>query len=187
MVLNSSNVRTAVTGVFSIGDGTAVAPTGPDTVLGSGWSDAGYVSEDGVEEIRNRSTNAIKAWQNAATVREVVTEASLQIKATLLETNAVTLDLYYGIAHEDGKVVVVPARTGGRRKLNVDVVDGDEFIRGYAASAEVTEVGNQVYKNGEAIGYEVTLTCYDDPSIVDADGNVGCFVKWYSSLIPETP
>lgn len=182
MVLNSSNVRVGVTGALSVGGPSAVAPTDADTALGTGWTDAGYVSDSGVEEIRTRSTNKIRGWQNSDTVREVVTEASLQIKATLIETNATTLELYYGIAHVDGKVVVIPSKTGGRKKFNLDVVDGEEFIRAYIAAGEVTEVGNQVYRSGEPIGYEVTITAYPDASIVDADGNVGVMAKWYSSL-----
>lgn len=184
MALDSNEVRVGVTGAISLNSGTGLTPTDADTPLSTGWVDLGYASEDGVEETRNRSTQPIKAWQNADEVREVVTEASLVFKFALIQTNAETVGLYYGTTVQaDGSVVIVPSQTGGRREMNLDVVDGAEFIRTYIASGEVTEVGSQVYKNGEPIGYQVTVKAYPDPSIVDsATGKMGSAIKWYSSL-----
>jgi hypothetical protein len=54
------------------------------------------VSEDGVTETRDRSSDTIKAWQNAATVRTVVTDATLTYALTLIETKRETVELYYG-------------------------------------------------------------------------------------------
>lgn len=183
MALDSSNVRVAVTGTISVGDDTATAPTDADTALGSGWTDLGYASEDGVTETRDRSTETIRGWQNGDVLREVVTEASVSLSFTLVETKAETIALYYGgEVQADGSITIVPSKTGGRRQFNLDIVDGDEFVRAYIASGEVTEVGDQVYANGEPIGYEVTVRAYPDPSLVDEDGNVGSMRKWYSSL-----
>ena len=186
MALSSSNVRVAVTGALSIGTAEAAAPTTGDSALGAGWADLGYFNEDGVTETRERSTEKIKGWQNADTVREVVTEATLAFSGILIETKKETVELYYGntVDSSDGSIVVIPAKTGGRRKFVLDVVDGDDFIRAYIASGEVTEVGEQVFASGEPIGYEVTITAYPDDSITDPiTSDVGCAVKWYSTLV----
>jgi aspartate 1-decarboxylase len=179
MALASVNVRVAVTGVVSRGPTTTAAPVDADTPTAAGFTDLGYVSEDGVTETRDRSTNKIKAWQDAAIVREVVTEASLQYKFTLLETKLETLETYYGatVNAADGSVAVVPANTGGRSSYVIDVVDGSDYIRIYLPSAEVVEVGDQVYASGEAIGYELTITAYPGPAGWSAQ-------KFYSSLAP---
>ncbi len=185
MVLNSSNVRVAVTGTISIGSDGFTPPTDADTAL-TGALDLGYVSEDGVTETRERSTQTILGWQNGDTLREVVTEAGLTFQFTLVETKLETVELYYGTTVDPltGAVVIVPAETGGRKQFVLDVVDGTNFIRTYVASGEITEVGDQVYQNGAAIGYEVTMRAYPDPSIVDPDtGKVGSAKKWYSSLV----
>jgi hypothetical protein len=183
MALDSNNVRVAVTGALSIGSDTAVAPTDANTTLGVGWADLGYVGEDGVTETRDRSTETIRGWQNGDILREVVTEASVSFQAVLVETKKETVELYYGTTvAADGSLVIVPSKTGGRKPFVLDVIDGDEFIRAYIPAGEVTEVGDQVYANGEPVGYEVTIRAYPDTAITDAAGNPGSVKKWYSSL-----
>lgn len=168
MATNSANVRVAVTGEVLVGDTSATAPTGTasETI---GHVGLGYVSEDGVTETRDRSVDTIKAWQNADTVRTVVTDSSLTYSFTLLETNRATVELFYGVdvteAAAEGDFVIVPSNTGGRKSFILDVVDGDELIRTYIPQGEVTEVGDRVYASGEPIGYEVTITAYNDSTL----------------------
>lgn len=182
MALDSQNVRVAVTGAVSMGATTAVAPIDADTAWAEG-SDLGYVSEDGVTETRDRSSEQIRAWQNGDVVREVVTEANLTYAFTLIETKKETVELYYGNAVEtNGSIAIVPSKTGGRHSFVIDVVDGDEYIRTYIPSGEITEVGDQVYANGEPVGYEVTITAYPTSAIQDASGANASARKWYSSL-----
>lgn len=147
---------------------TATAPTGTGGTT-TGFTGLGYVSEDGVTETRDRSSDDIKAWQNAATVRTVVTDANLTYTFTLIETKKDTVELYYGTtvtqAASEGNFVIVPANTGGRRSFIIDVVDGAELIRTYIPEGEVTEIGDKVYAAGEPIGYEVTVTAYANATL----------------------
>lgn len=182
MSLDSGNVRVAVTGaVYVAATGTA-APTTEDSTLDAAFGDLGYVSEDGITESRDRTSTNIKAWQNGDTVRTVVTEATYTLAFTMIETKAGTVELFYGNAPVAGKVVVVPTKTGGRKAFVVDVIDGDEALRIYIAEGEVTETGDLVYANGEAIGYPVTITGYSTSAIQDVDGNNGAAAIWHSSL-----
>lgn len=168
MATNSANVRVAVTGEVLVGLTSATAPTGTGGTT-TGFNGLGYVSEDGVTETRDRSSDDIKAWQNAATVRTVVTDANLTYSFTLIETKKETVELYYGAtvteAASDGSFVIVPSNTGGRKSFILDVVDGSELIRTYIPQGEVTEVGDRVYASGEPIGYEVTITAYTDSTL----------------------
>lgn len=168
MATNSANVRVAVTGEVLVGDTDAAAPTGTGGAT-TGFAGLGYVSEDGVTETRDRSTDTIKAWQNSDTVRTVVTDSSLTYSFTLLETNRSTVELFYGTdvteSASEGDFVIVPSNTGGRRSFILDVVDGDELLRTYVPQGEVTEVGDRVYASGEPIGYEVTITAYNDSDL----------------------
>ena len=161
---DSTKVRVAVTGEVSVAPTGTAAPTDADTALPAAFKALGFVSEDGVTETRDRSTNDIKAWQNAATVRTVVTDATLTYQMTLIETNADTVELFYGTTVDgvEGSFAIIPASTGGRKSFVIDVVDGDELIRTYVPSGEVTEVGDRVYASGEPIGYDVTITAYPD-------------------------
>lgn len=168
MSLDSSNVRVAVTGAVSVGATTATAPTGTSGAL-TGFTDLGYVGEDGVTETRDRASDSIKGWQNGATVRTVVTEGTLTYQFVMLETKKETVELYYGTtvteAAAEGNFVIVPTATGGRKSFVIDVVDGAELERVYIAEGEVTEVGDKVYANGEPIGYDVTITAYHNDTI----------------------
>lgn len=164
MALTSANVRVGVTGVVSTGPTTATAPTDSSSAL-TGFTDLGYVGEGGVTESRSRSTNDIKAWQNAALVRRVVTDSELTYSLTLIESTEAVLELFYAASatnqdSTDGELAVVPANTGGRRSFVFDVVDGTEKVRIYVAEGEITEVGDVVYASGEAIGYQITVTAY---------------------------
>lgn len=181
MALNSGNVRVAVTGAVRVAETTATPPTDAETVP-VGFADLGYVSDDGVTETRDRSTEQIRAWQNAAVLREVVTEASVSYQLTLVETNKDTVELYYGSAVDpvDGSVVIDPAKTGGRKSYIIDVIDGDEVIRTYIPEGEITEVGEQSYASSEPVGYEVTITAYPSQAL---GGN--SVKKFYSSLVVD--
>lgn len=162
MSLVSSNVRVAVTGAVYVAPTGTAAPTAADSALNVAFIDLGYVSEDGVTETRDRSTNEIRAWQNADLVREVVTDSSLAYTFTLIETKEAAVELFYGASVDpvDGSVDIVPSATGGRKSFVIDVIDGTELIRVYLPSGEVTEVGDQVYQSGEPIGYQVTVKGY---------------------------
>ena len=168
MATDSSKVRVAVSGEVLVGATTAAAPTGTATAT-TGFTGLGYVSEDGVTETRDRSSDDIKAWQGGATVRTVVTEANLTYSFRLLETKKETVELYYGTtvtaAATEGNFTIVPSNTGGRKSFILDVVDGTELLRVYIPQGEVTEVGEITYSNGEPIGYEVTVTAYADTTL----------------------
>lgn len=173
---DATNVRVAVTGAVYVAVSGSTQPTDATTALAAAYKDLGYVSEDGVTESRERSTEKLKAWQRGAVVREVVTESSISYTFRLLETKKEVVELFYGaIVDANGKVSIDPSATGGRQAFVIDVIDGDDFIRVSIKDGEVTAVGEQVYKNGEAIGYEVTVIGYADTNGIAAE-------KFYSAL-----
>lgn len=173
---DASNVRVAVTGAVYVGPSGTTAPTDATTPLDAAMLDLGYVSEDGVTETRERSTEKIKAWQNATLVREVVTESGMTYTFRLLETKKETVEVYYGSTVEaDGSVKINPSKTGGRQAFALDVIDDGQEIRVWVPDGEVTAVGDQQYANGTPIGYEVTITAY-------ADTNGDAAIKFYSAL-----
>lgn len=179
MSLNSENVRVAVTGAAYVAPTTLAAPTSATSVLGADAKDLGYISDGGITETRDRSTNQIRAWQNAALVREPVTESSITYNFVLIETKKETIEAYYGTTvAADGSIKIDPGKTGGRKSYVFDVIDDDDVIRIYVPSGEITEVGDQAYVNGDPIGYEVTVTGY---AVTQGDESHSA-VKWYSSL-----
>lgn len=176
---DSANVRVAVSGKVSIGPTATAAPTTAESTLNVAFKDLGYVSEDGVTESRERSTEQIKAWQDGDIVRETITDSALRFQFTLIESNPETIALFYGatVDTDDGSLVIVPSATGGRKAFVLDVIDGDVLIRYYVPQGEILEVGDVVYSNGAPIGYDVTLSTYPDSGI---GGNAK---RWQTDLV----
>ena len=170
-MLDSSKVRVALTGAFSVGPPGAPAPTSAASPIPPDYVDVGYISSDGIEESYDEDTQEITAWQGAAVVRKSIKQSTAQLKFTMIETSKSTLELYHKGSH------IVPDGAGGwrldvlgpnadPRSFILDVVDGMKVIRIYVPNGEVTERGATKYVNDDAVGYEVTITCYPVNGIV---------------------
>jgi predicted ribonuclease toxin of YeeF-YezG toxin-antitoxin module len=89
--------------------------------------------------------------------------------AVLLETKLATIELYTGStvtqAVSEGNYSFDSTALRARKAFVLDVVDGAELIRIHAPYGIVTEVGDLVYANGEAVGYEVTVSADRDPTL----------------------
>jgi len=170
MAQSIDEVRVGVDGVVSSAPLATAAPTAVDSALNVAFVDLGYVSEDGVTEANAQSSEKVRAWQRNAVVRTIVTEGETTYQLTLIQTNTDTLSEYYGLEAADidgasGSFVTSGASERPFRSYVIDVIDGDELIRKYIKRGQVTEVGDQVYQNGAPIGYEVTITAYDDETL----------------------
>ena len=159
MALTAENVVVGITGEVYVGPTSATAPTSSTETL-SGFTSLGYVSADGVEFGVEKSTNQIRAWQNADLVREVITEGTVTYSFSLLETTEDVIETVFGSSIIDGKVELNPTNTGGRKSFVLDIVDGDKVIRHYIPAGEILSVEAQTVQNGEAVAYGVTVTAY---------------------------
>jgi hypothetical protein len=172
MALDSNNVRVAVTGAVSVGPIGTTAPTGTASAI-TPRTDLGYIGEDGVTETQPGAgdVNRIKAWQNGATVRTIrtATEDLPTWSFVLLETKLEVIELYYKTevtqtATEGSYSIDADAQDPGHDFV-IDVVDGAELERVHVPRGFVSEVGDKVYANGEAIGYEVTIEGEKDSTL----------------------
>jgi hypothetical protein len=174
MALDSDNVRVAVTGAVYVGPTTSAAPSSSSSTL-TGFTDLGYVSADGITETIDKTTSQIRAWQNGALVREVISEGTYSVTLTFIETKLEVLELYFGSTITDGELDGDPTASGGRKSFVMDIVDGSIIERTYIPAGEVTAVGERTLASGEAVGYNVTITAYADTDNVT-------FKKFFSEL-----
>jgi len=187
MATNTANVRVAVTGAISKNATGTSAPTGTASSLAA-WTELGFVGEDGVTLTLPGSgdSDPIKAWQNGVTVRTIRTpnEDNPTYSFVLLETNLAVIELYFnattsGATSTEGAVAFSNQTARGYFSYVVDVIDGAELIRDYIPKGIVTEVGDQVFANGEPIGYEITIEAeYDSTKTYN-------FKRWSTAL--KTP
>lgn len=156
--------------VFFAPAGTEV-PTDAVTALPAAFENAGYISEDGVTNAIETDSEEIKAWGGDIVLNPQTSRAETYAM-TFIEGNEVT----YGVAFGEDNVNVDTAtgaitikHNGKEREERVMVVEtlhGDMVKRQVVPRAKVKEVGEIVYKDDEAVGYETTLA-----AIIDADGN----------------
>jgi hypothetical protein len=180
--LEATEVRVAVTGaIYSNDAAIPVLPTTADGALDAGFVGHGYASDAGVTETTSVKSQPIRAWQNNALVRVVVTEGDATYKTVLIQTNAENVGLFYGdtVDTTAGSVRVRPGLAKGRRAYVIDVIDGTDIIRTVIGDGEVTETGDQVYVASGVVGYPITITAYADENGVSA-------TKYYSELVDES-
>lgn len=170
-LVNSNNVAVGKPN-FDVSGGVLAAPLGtelPDSFNGmfnEALKSIGYVSEDGVTESSNMSTDDIKAW-GGVKVRTVQTEYAPTLQFTLLEsTNGDALRFVFGeknVTTEDGVLKVRRnAKAKDRLALVLPMLDGENARMLVVPRGQVTEVGDITYVDSEAIAYEVTVTCDPD-------------------------
>lgn len=162
MVSTASNVMVGVTGAVHIAPQATALPTNTTTALNAAFEDVGYISEDGVTQSIGTSTTNIKAWQNGDVVRKIQTEHDLTFQFTMIETSDVTLAAYYG--NYAAGAIEVNSDELAHKSWVLEVADGSDDVRITIPDGQITERGDIVYQNGDAVGYQVTISCFPDSS-----------------------
>lgn len=153
--------------VFRAAEGTTL-PTKATVALSDDFVNMGYISDDGVTKAVNRENEEIKAW-GGDTVLNPQTSYSETFTMTLIEAlNPEVLKAVYGSKNVTGTL-----STGVTVKGNSEELEGaawviDTVLTGNTASriviphGKITEIGEVSYKDGEAVGYEITITATPD-------------------------
>lgn len=168
-VSNVSAGKPKVAGaVYRAPKGTTL-PTDATTALASAFVDMGYISEDGVVNSNSPNTEKIKAW-GGQVVLIVSTEKPDTFKIKFLEAlNPNVLQTVYGSANVTSGTgtIAITANTKdpGEFVYAIDMVlAGGALKRIVIPCGAMSALGDIVYKDNDAIGYEVTLDAMPDSS-----------------------
>ena len=154
--------------VYRAPKGTTL-PTDATTALASAFVDMGYVSEDGVVNSNSPSSEKIKDW-GGQVVLIVKSEQPDTFKIKFIEAlNTNVLQTVYGSANvttSTNKInVVVNGADPGEYVYAIDMVmTGGALKRIVIPCGALSALADIVYKNNEAVGYEVTLDALPDSS-----------------------
>lgn len=152
--------------IFMAPIGTTL-PTDSTKALNSAFVELGYASEDGVTNSESRESETIKAW-GGDTVLKPFTGKEDTFSFTLIEAlNVNALKLVYGDSNVTGDLTNGITIKSASEDLEshsfvIEMVLNGAVKRIVIPSAKVTEVGEITYADGEAIGYDTTLTAVPD-------------------------
>lgn len=158
--------------IASAAMGTAL-PTDCATPLDPAFVRLGYVSEDGLTDSVEKDTEDIKDW-GGDTVATVVTSRKESFKLTFIQSLDIdVLKEVYGqdnVKQEAGKGKPIIVAHNGKEMPNrtfvVEMIMAGGYIKRIVIpDGQVTEVGDVVYKAGEAVGYETTITTFPSEKI----------------------
>ncbi len=142
-------------------------PTDATTELDSAFANLGYISEDGVTQNITRDSESIKAW-GGDTVMTTQTDfaetfAFRMIEALNLNAKKVTFgpENVTGTL-ETGVTVQTNAAELPAQSYVIDMVQNGYLVRKVIPNAKVTELGEIQYVDGQAVGYEPTITALPD-------------------------
>lgn len=172
-VLAATAGQAAATSLAWLGDAaTAVLPTTVSTALDATLKDLGYVTQDGSTASTALTSNDIPVFGSPAPVRTLVTQETITIALTAMESNKVTeaLQTRQTLAAITVTTATMSTTRGPGRdtlySLVIDGVDGassSAFRRVYP-KVRVTNVGDEQIGYNGVIQHPFTFTAYLDGS-----------------------
>ena len=175
MANTSANVSV---GKPMIGGAVFVAPIGttlPATAvatLDNAFEALGYISEDGVSNSLERTTENIKAWGGDIVLSPQTEKLDTWTMTFIESLNATVLEQVFGSDNVSGDLTTGLTVKANSKELDhsvwvIDVeMNGGHKKRVVIPNGKISEVGDVVYADSEAVGYEITLT-----ALPDAQGN----------------
>ena len=157
----------AAGGIYS-GATTVTAPINATAALATGIENLGFVSDEGLTNSIEMDTEEIQEW-GGNTVLTVRTSRTEKFQWTFIETNELVLKEVYGQANvtkaSDALTVLHNGAELPQRLYVFEIaLTGNKVKRIVVPLGKITEIGDVVYASGEAIGYQVTLSCSPDAS-----------------------
>ena len=159
--VNVGKPDTGVSGGVSSAPLGTTLPADATTALDAEFTNYGFISEDGLTETNEKSSDKIKAW-GGRIVKNLQTDSSASFALWFIECS--NGDVLKAICGEDNVPVdgtIITAKFDleqlPSRVWNFDVRDGDNRVRVSVPNGQITELGDVTYGDEDVIAYEVTV------------------------------
>lgn len=173
MANTASNVsagKPKTTGAIWVAPKGTELPTDTATALNAAFKCLGYCSDDGLTNGTNLESETIKAW-GGDTVLSIQTSKDDTYKFTLIEVlNEDVLKFVYGSTNVSGDLSTGLTVTANNKDVEevsmvIDMIMRDNTAKRVVIPAgKISDMGDIVYSDSDAVGYETTLTCIPDNS-----------------------
>ena len=165
-VLVGAPNQSSTVGAVQYAATTATLPTDASTAA-TGFTSAGYVSEDGLTVNVSYSTTPIKDWAKS-TIRTLLEEFTAEVTFAFVQTDYDSLCAIFGAANvsQSGSKISVSigAELPPAKAWVFNMKDGDNKARLCLPNAQPVLDGDLTFVAGEAITWPVRLTCSADSS-----------------------
>lgn len=167
----ASNVtagKPAIAGSIFVAPKGSTLPTDATSALDAAFECLGYVSDAGLTNSTTLETTDIKAW-GGDTVLNIQTSKDDKFKFTLLEIlNKSVLSFVNGSTNVSGDISTGLTVTVNNKDVEEVAIAINMLLRDNTQKrivipdCKISEIGDVVYSDSEAVGYETTVTCMPD-------------------------
>lgn len=169
---NVTAAKPKVGGAMYVAPAGTALPTDATTALAEAFKSLGYISEDGLTNSNSPESEDIKAWGGDIVLTPITGRPDTYSVKLIESLNVEVLKMVYGDDNvtgtlETGITVKANATDLEEHPIVVDMILRNGVLKRICIpSAKVSEIGEIVYTDADASGYELTLSCQPD-----ADGN----------------
>lgn len=152
--------------------GAWVGPRGTEIPLTlddppSGMEEVGWLSEDGIGETPNQSSESFRAYQGGTIVRKKITNAETVFRIQAIEENLVVHGLRYRgqeptITGDTAVTEVKNQTRADTRAWILDMLDGDVWKRYVLPAGDYSQTGTVGHQNASLTTYEFEITPVGD-------------------------
>lgn len=161
----SNNVNLGIgkaTGYFYHAPADTALPTSAATAPGTGWTEVGYISEDGITWSTGRSSEPLKDWANKIR-RQLQSETTGTVAAPIISTTAEVLKTIFGedaVTEATGKItaVVSEGAVSGEEAFLFLMKDGDDLMMLGTTNGYITALDDITFAPGSAITWNATIS-----------------------------
>jgi len=168
---NSANVTAAkpkVGGAVHVAPVGTTLPTDATSALDATFKSLGYISEDGLTNANSPESENIQAWGGDVVLSPQTSKSDTFTYKLIEGLNVDVLKFVYGDDNVTGDLdtgieVKANNKEAEERTIVIDMVLKGGFLkRVVIPRAKTTEIGEIVYSDSEAVGYEITTTAFPD-------------------------